>query len=103
MIDAVLSYHLSPYTCGVAKFNQRLARELGVPCLRLNRYARYPLISIKISELPRSPFPTFFVSEGYDLFLHDWDDAYAQTVELARRVYAANEVIADAIRPIRPD
>lgn len=53
MIDAVLSYHLNPATCGVAKWNHHLARLLGVPCVVLecgDRYA-YPLTSIKAAEI----------------------------------------------------
>ncbi len=52
MIDAVLSYHLHADTCGVAKWNARLARELGVPHLPLaDTMAIHPLISIKLTEL----------------------------------------------------
>ncbi len=34
-IDAVVSHHMNPFTSGVAKFNQLLAEELGVPLLSL--------------------------------------------------------------------
>lgn len=104
MIDAVLSYHMNPQTCGVAKFNQQLAKRLGVPCLPLTSCQRWPLISIKCSELPnRDPYPCFMVREGFDLFLHDWDERYANTAMFARRIYAGNSVIANAIRPLRSD
>ncbi len=52
MIDAVLSYHLHSDTCGIAKWNARLAQELGVPHQPLaDTTAKHPLISIKLSEL----------------------------------------------------
>lgn len=106
MIDAVLSYHTNPYTCGVAKFNHRLARELGVPLCQLNDEGcedKHVLVSIKPSEI--GPHDMYWLARGYDLFLHgtaDWrgEDQIAQR---ARTVYAANAVIADAIRPYRPD
>lgn len=95
---------MNPAGCGVAKFNHALAKRLGVPCLPMSvSYVRFPLISIKASEMPRSPFPTFFVREGFDLFMHDWDNVYEGTVRLARRVFAASEPIANSMRKYRPD
>ena len=51
--DAVVTYHLNPLACGVSKFNHRLARELGVPCVLLDHVSAYaaPLVSIKPSEM----------------------------------------------------
>ena len=39
MIDCIAGYHLNPWTCGIAKFNAILAKELDVPVVRL-RVAR---------------------------------------------------------------
>ncbi len=54
-IDAVVSHHMNPFTSGVAKFNQLLAEELGVPLLSLTdaRVADLaaPLLSFKSAEL----------------------------------------------------
>lgn len=101
MIDAVLSYHLNPQTCGVAKFNHALAERLGVPVLRLNSTAcTYPLISIKGSELPRI-YENHFHGR-FDLFLHD-AVVHSTTLRNARRVYAGNQVIADAVSHLRDD
>lgn len=114
MIDAVLSFHLNPYTCGVAKFNGRLSRELGVPLGGLTsaggRYlqatveATYPLLSIKFAELVAArfflrPFPR------YALFIHDAprSEEHVDLVTRATQVYAANPVIAREIRAYRPD
>src|SRR5438105_1744726 len=107
MIDAVLSYHKNPHTCGVAKFNQRLARELGVRCLSLNGRSLYPLVSVKFAEINASE-DTVLTNLGmyqYDVFAHDAPTLMSDKMYVAdaTRVYAANGVIADAIRPIRPD
>lgn len=104
-IDAVLSYHLNPLTCGVAKFNHALAKRLGVPCRSLaDPVARAPLLSIKGAELPvwwRAPRVSSEV-EAFDLFLHD-DVMDPLTLGLAGRVYAANPVIAKTLQRARPD
>ena len=31
MIDCIVGYHLNPWTCGIAKFNAILARQLELP------------------------------------------------------------------------
>ncbi len=102
MIDAVLSYHLNPATCGVAKFNQQLAQKLGVPCLpiRKGQECSYPLVSIKHAEMPPTAHD-LVVTTPFDLFLHDWHDS--TFLRMATRVYAGNSAIADAARTIRPD
>jgi len=56
MIDAVVTFHENPLTCGVARFSAELARRLNVPLVPLVAlpHCRYgaPLISLKWSELP---------------------------------------------------
>ena len=108
MIDAVLSYHMNPATCGVAKFNHALAKRLGVPARSFMEGSRVPLVSVKFSELLDNlawhiigPAPDAL----YDVFLHDvpLGNAHSTFVFKARRVYAANEVIADSVRAYRPD
>lgn len=92
MIDAVLSYHLNPFTCGVAKFNQQLAQRLGVPIMGLGSDSRYPLVSVKPSEIPGMT-RMFGRCSSYDLLLHDRtvspDSAFIKT---ARRVFYADEL-----------
>lgn len=104
MNDAVLTYHENPLTCGVAKFNHALAQRLGIPCESLLTADRIcPLVSVKPSEIPEGlcehPMGT------YDLFLHDYRDTERERrwVDRARKVYAANESIWLALRPLRPD
>lgn len=101
MVDAVLSYHTNPQTCGVAKFNQLLAQKLGVPFAPLTHLGRYahPLVSIKGSEIgpwmwPQGNFP-------YDLFAHD--AALREWVHGATTIYAGNAEIARELRQTRPD
>lgn len=106
MIDAVLSYHMNPATCGVAKFNHALARRLGVPCLPFGSPCRYPLVSMKFSEMPDEGVTLARDVERFDLFLHDTDtraSCAAAYAPQARRVYAASASIAEWIRPFRPD
>lgn len=90
MIDAVLSYHLNPLTCGVAKFNHELARRLGVPCLPMRTPATHPLISIKPSEMSSA-----FLGEptAYDVLLHDRTlPPVDPLLSRARRVFYADDV-----------
>lgn len=109
MIDAVLSYHMNPLTCGVAKFNHALAKRLGVPCLEFHTFdstaVKYPLVSIKHAEFPVYGLrPTW---ERFDMFLHDWVGG-PLTEQFFRsfrpvRVYAANAEVADRVRYLCPD
>ena len=54
MIDCIASYHLNPWTCGIAKFNQILATHLGLPVVGITNLPaespRRPLLSLKLSE-----------------------------------------------------
>ena len=109
IIDAVLTYHTNPYSCGVSKFNLALAKRLGIRCLPLlvdvpeHRYLalRCPLVSIKPSELPNPPT----LSGTYDLFLHGalphtWPPGLLLH---ARRIFAGNHLIAHSVHKHRPD
>ena len=52
--DCVATYHENPWTCGVTRWNQRLAQELGVPMVPIlsSEFLKYdrPLPSVKRSE-----------------------------------------------------
>lgn len=109
MIEAVLSYHMNPLACGTAKWNQRLARELRVPCYRLGsrEAARCTdvLVSIKPDEMP-GDVAFVLPHQVFDLILHAVPHArtvYVASLRLARTIYAANHDIAAAIRPYRTD
>lgn len=86
--DAVLSYHMHPASCGVAKFNQQLAQELNVPFEPLGRGSlyRWPLISIKASEI--GPQWLQHLPGHGDLLLHDRPSA----VPADRRIFYADEL-----------
>jgi hypothetical protein len=94
VIDAVLSYHMNPQTCGVAKFNHELAKRLGVPCLPLTAMylrPRHPLISIKPSEI--SPQATIRSGGYFDLLLHDRKlKPECALIRDASRVFYADEI-----------
>jgi hypothetical protein len=102
MIDAVLTHPHHPTLCGVVKFSTQLAERLGVPCHRhLGAAADHPLYSVKGSEgdlswIPRPP-------RSYDVFAHDAYGFVPVLAQSARTVYAANRVIAAALRATRPD
>jgi hypothetical protein len=111
-IDAVLSLHMNPLSCGVAKFNALLAEELNVPMYGLwSSQPQHPLVSLKLSELKqvdrttlheavsgfRPPPDTCYRHHSFDLFLHDWEESLLcdELTRQARRVFAANAWIAD--------
>ena len=96
MIDAVLSAHADPVTCGVTRFSQQLARRLGVPWSTMDRpVGASPLLSVKFSETQHDwPAP-------FDLFLHEPEDT--ARLRIAGRVFAASAAIAEHVRPIRSD
>lgn len=115
-MDAVLSYHMNGLTCGVAKFNHRLARELDVPIVQLfepeGLQFASPLLSIKISEflpldidhlarlLSAAPW-----REDYRIFLHHYTGTEIEQRMLteARDVYCGNSELAAQIAEHRPD
>lgn len=116
IVDAVLSYHLNPLTCGVAKFNLALGRRLGVPLMGVlspeaSSYRR-PLLSLKLSEFRGEDAQRLEARRaaaawggGFALFLHDWTDTTVERALLgdAGAVYCGNAEIAAAVAPRRPD
>lgn len=105
MNDCVQSYHVNPYTCGVAKWNLRLATELGVPFVKLGTSSSYPLISVKPSEVPPRQYPQF--KAPYDLILHGWPpsttDRDRRWVMGADRIWTVAPQTAEALSALRPD
>ncbi len=93
MIDAVLSPHVNPFTCGTAKWSVRLAQHLGVPCVGLDRPVKqfkHPLLSCRLTELSDE----CWLPSRYDLFVHDWDARWTWLLVRARRLFAANDELA---------
>jgi len=113
--DGVLSYHLSPLTCGVAKFNLALAERLGVPMLGIFDPAAAalsrPLLSLKLSELlpaDRGRLEALIAARGpggYRVFFHDYgDSALERRMAMdAERLYCGNSALAATLRPLRGD
>jgi hypothetical protein len=115
-MDCVLGYHLNPLSCGIAKFNLALARQMSVPVLSLfdpsAASTRRPLLSIKLSEFTYNHARDLerFLNErpatqSLRLFLHAFDDT-----ELERRmvmeadlVCVGNIELAERLRSLRPD
>jgi hypothetical protein len=114
MIDCIAGYHLNPWTCGIAKFNEILARELGVPvvglrAVELGDFTR-PLLSLKLSEFsPRDVADLDMWSAAhagrFELFLHAFDgtDVERRLVTAAARVCCGNRELFHQLSLIRPD
>ncbi len=115
-MDSVLSFHMNGLTCGVAKFNHRLASELGVPIHQIfNDDAggcAEPLLSIKISEF--SPLDIDRLARlldsvpwrgSYHIFLHAWSGTEIEIRMLreARAVFCGNTELAEQLTGLRPD
>jgi hypothetical protein len=102
LVDAVLTPHPNELTCGTGKWSIRLAERLGVPCRSMDWVrGEYhdPLISARLTEIDTmTQWP-----DRYDLILHDWAPLWPRAVARARRIYAANAVLAEQIRPFRSD
>lgn len=115
-MDCVLSYHLNLLTCGVARFNHRLAQTLAVPMLQLSDPAsldfQRPLVSIKVSEFTEEDLPELErlaarLEQGapWRLFLHDYSDTPLEhrLIRGAERVYCANHELTQRVRETRAD
>jgi hypothetical protein len=114
MIDCIAGYHLNPWTCGIAKFNDILARQLEVPVVGigstdLQRFRR-PLLSLKMSEF--TPTDAQALSEWveahtgrFELFLHAFDGTPMEQrlMAAAARVYCGNQELSHTLAPARPD
>jgi hypothetical protein len=114
MIDCIAGYHLNPWTCGIAKFNAILARELALPVVglaapELKTFAR-PLLSIKMSEF--TPDDAQALSEWveahvgqFEIFLHAFDGTAFEKrlLAAAARVYCGNRELSHQLAPARPD
>jgi hypothetical protein len=114
MIDCIAGYHLNPWTCGIAKFNDILARNLDVPVVgigsaQLGGYRR-PLLSLKMSEFTPTDAQTLAEwveahTGGFELFLHAFDGTPMEQRLLAAagRVYCGNRELSHTLSPARPD
>jgi len=98
----------------VARFNQALARTLGVEVVSVSEFlARprgFPLLSLKFEEIPddvAQEIAHHVAQSGsaFDLFLHgiQVSDPSRKLLAHARKVFVGSVDHADSIRPVRPD
>ena len=111
--DCVVSYHHNVHTCGVARFNRRLADFLGVPMVRISdlRSSKfvYPIVSVKSSEMEMRDHDQFqrdvLRIPQFVLMIHDYreDNLEIELMRHATKVVALNSELASRARVMRPD
>ena len=112
--DCIAGYHLNPWTCGIAKFNAILAKQLAVPVVgireaELGAYKR-PLLSLKMSEFSDDDTADLDLWSAahkgqFELFLHAFDgtEMEQRLVRAAGRVYCGNSELYQQLQGIRSD
>ena len=111
---SVVSFHTNPYTCGVARFNQALAKSLQVPIESVLQFEAdqetISLLSLKFDEIPVVMSEQLLKnldhqSAAFDLFLHgiNHTDIESNYIAKARRVIVASREYADLIQSQRSD
>ena len=114
MIDCIAGYHLNPWTCGIAKFNEILAAKFGVPVVGLRAVElgdfRLPLLSLKLSEFSPADVADLDMWSAahrgrFELFLHAYDgtEVERRLVAAAARVSCGNRELFHKLSPLRPD
>ena len=112
--SSVVSYHTNPYTCGVARFNQALAKEMRIPVCSVSKFVpsseSISLLSIKFEEMSTKSAEDMWmqldqVDAKFDLFLHGVAQSEIENlyIDKARRVIVATREYAEIIRAQRPD
>jgi hypothetical protein len=111
---SVVSFHTNPYTCGVARFNQALAKSLQVPIASVLQFEAsqetVSLLSLKFDEIPVEVSEQLLEdlnqeSAVFDLFLHGINRSAIETKFIAKasRVIVASREYADLIAEQRKD
>jgi hypothetical protein len=109
MVDAVVSHHLDGFRSGVARFNELLAEQLGVPLLGLDELdrARRPLLSFKVGELRDTTGVERWLAAAreWEVFLHEYGggELEQRLVRGAARVLAGNGEIEAAVRALNTE
>jgi hypothetical protein len=115
-MDCVLGYHLNPLTCGIAKFNLILARQLNIPVLGIFdtnalNYQR-PLLSVKISEFRDEDIAALDRlldaanrRQSLRLFLHAFSGTAVELkmIRQAEIVYCGNSELVAQLHDLRSD
>lgn len=115
-MDAILSYHTNPLTCGVARFNRALADQLGLPMHSLfsaeAARCRKPLLSVKLSEFAEGDAERLeAMVDAWGpkveprLFFHDYSatPVEAKLLRRARTVYCGNEALVAELAALHDD
>ena len=111
---SVVSFHTNPYTCGVARFNQALAKSLQVPIESVLQFEasqeNVSLLSLKFDEIPEAMSERLLENldqqlAAFDLFLHGINQSAIESkyIAKARRVIVASREYADLIQEQRSD
>jgi hypothetical protein len=111
--SAIVGVHTNPFTCGIARFNARLADQFRIAVLPWSDFVEYPasdaLLSIKVSEFDTAATSELdrFVRSGiqFDLFLHAFDDTPIEQllVQSARHLFVGSNEMARLIGDLRSD
>jgi hypothetical protein len=112
--SSVISFHTNPYTCGVARFNQALAKSMQVPIESISQFVasrqKVSLLSLKFDEIPVEVSERLLEginqeSAVFDLFLHGINRSVIETkfITKASRVIVASREYADLISEQRKD
>jgi hypothetical protein len=111
---SVVSFHTNPYTCGVARFNQALAKSMQVPIESVLQFEAsqetVSLLSLKFDEIPEAMSEQLLENldqqlAAFDLFLHGINQSAIESkyIAKARRVIVASREYADLIQEQRSD
>ena len=114
LYSSVVSYHTNPYTCGVARFNQALAKEMRIPLCSVSKFVpsseNISLLSIKFEEMSTKSAEDMWmqldqVDAKFDLFLHGVTQSEIENryIDKARRVIVATREYAEIVRARRSD
>lgn len=110
-VDAVVTHHLNTFRSGVARFNEVLASEMGVPLVgtgdvRLAEFRR-ALLSFKVSEMEeheRLVLKQFLEADGreFDFYFHAWDGLPLEIrlAQSARQVFCGNADVEERIQAL---
>lgn len=107
----IITSHANPHLSGVAKFNQFLAKRLGVPCLCMEDISKLKegpvLLSLKLSdnnvkELDCTKTALKYLNDNkivYDIFFHAFDGSETEheLLEHCRRVFCGNDEIVHTL------
>ena len=112
--ESIVSFHTNPYTCGVARFNQALAKSMQIPIQSVVQFEasreKVSLLSLKFDEIPTEFSERLLAditrhSATFDLFLHGINRSVIenQFIAKASRVIVASREYADLIQEQRSD